>query len=195
MSITNGYATLNDYRQYQDIDSADQADDTVIELMIESASRYIDGQTGRKFYARTETRYFDVPSGRELRFDDDLISITTLTNGEGTEIGSDEYNFIPRNTTPYYGLKLKEASTYYWLPDSDSNYEGVISIAGSWGWASAVPADIKSATLEIAQTAYRRRSGQNTEGVARVTAAGVVLSPRDIPAYAMAVIAKYRQML
>jgi hypothetical protein len=193
MAITNGYATLAEYKAYASIDSTDATDDGVIEDLIESASRYIDAQTGRTFYARTETRYFSVPGSRELRFDDDLLTITTLTNGNGTTIASTEYYFLPRNVSPKYALKLKEGSSTAWYPDSDSNYEYVISIAGTWGYTATRPDDISAACMEITKASYGRRKGQNMQGVARVTAAGVVITPQDIPASAMAIIKRYRK--
>jgi len=195
MAISNGYATLAEYKLYHSIDSADTNDDAVIEDLIEAASRFIDAQTGRTFYARTETRYFSVPNGRTLRFDDDLLTITTLTNGDGNTIASTEYYFLPRNVAPKYALRLKEASTTQWYPDSDSNYEYVISLAGTWGYAATRPDDINVACLEIARSAYGRRSGENMDGIAQVTAAGVVITPRDITGFAQTILRRYRKFL
>ena len=193
MAITNGYSSLAEYKKYHDIGSTDTDDDAVIEDLIEAASRYIDAQSGRTFYARTETRYFSVPGSRELRFDDDLLTITTLTNGDATTIASTEYYFLPRNVTPKYALNLKESSSVAWYPDSDNNYEYVISVAGTWGFVATAPDDISVACLEIAKAAYGRRTG-TSEGVARVTAAGVVITPRDVSSFSMAIIARYRRM-
>lgn len=46
----------------------------------------------------------------------------------------------------------------------------------------------RMSTLEIANSAYKRRFGQSTGDSATITAAGVVLTPRDIPATAQAFI-------
>jgi len=194
MAISNGYSTLSEYKAYHDIDSTDSGDDAVIEDLIEAASRYIDAQSGRTFYARTETRYFSVPSGRELRFDDDLLTITTLTNGDGTIIASTEYYFTPRNVTPKYGLKLKESSSVAWYPDSSSNYEYVISILGTWGYSATRPDDVNVACLEIAKAAYGRRTGENMSSTATLTSGGVVITPRDITDFAAKIIRRYRKM-
>ena len=116
MSAINSYATLAEFKNYKDISSTDADDDGVIEDLLEEASRYIDGETNRTFYPRVETRYFSVPEtlGRQLDLDDDLLAITTLTNGDDGTIASTEYNLLPKNKTPYYAIKLKEASTEYW---------------------------------------------------------------------------------
>lgn len=195
MAITNGYVTLANFKEYAVPEAGtDTDDDALIEIIIEGVSRYIDGQTGRWFYGSTETHYFDVPSSRRLMFDDDLISVDTLKNGNATEIAAAEYNLLPKNKTPYYGLKLKEGSTVAWYPDSDNNYEYVISLEGSWGYSATAPKDIEHACLEIAKSAYHRRKGENMDSVARVTAGGVLISPRDVSSYAMAVMSKYRRM-
>lgn len=193
MAISNGYATLSEYKAYHTVDSTDATDDGVIEDIIEAASRHIDAQSGRTFYARTETRFFSIPNGRELRFDDDLLTITTLTNGDDTTIAATEYNLLPRNVSPKYGLKLKESASISWYPDSDSNYEYVISIAGTWGYAATRPDDINLACLEIARVLYGRRSGESVSNIARVTAAGVVLVPQGTPAWVVDVIGRYRR--
>lgn len=53
--------------------------------------------------------------------------------------------------------------------------------------------ELKNAVLEIAAQAYSRRFGQSSNATATVTAAGVVLSPRDIPAMATDFIRTYRR--
>ena len=194
MAISNGYCTLAEFTAYKGASSTDAGDDGVIEDLIEGASRHIDRQTGRTFYARTETRTYDVPEGRELRLDDDLISVTTLTNGDGDEISADDYILLPANTDVKRKIRLKQGSAERWELDSDSNSEQVISVLGSWGRFAEAPDDIKLACLEIAREAYNRRTGKGTEGVARVTAAGVVISPTDVPKSAMAIIKMYRRM-
>ena len=41
--------------------------------------------------------------------------------------------------------------------------------------------DIRTAAIQIATNFYQRRYGENVSGVATITAAGVVISPRDVP--------------
>ena len=195
MAITNGYATLEKAKLWANISSTDTDDDSVIEDIIEAASRYIDRKTGRTFYGRTETRYYDVPpnAGRTLYLDDDLLSIDTLTNGDGNTIASTEYNLVPKNSAPYYAIKLKASSSTYWDFDSDGNSEWVISVNGTWGYSSSTPDDIQEACLLIMNSMYRRRSGENASSVATITAAGVVITPQDVPSQAIDIINVYRR--
>ena len=268
MTNINLYATLSDFKAYStargQTASTDTTDDAVIVDLLERASRYMDDKTHRQFYPTVETRLFDLPSDSELLLDEDLLSVTTLTNGGATVITTADYILRPNNTTPYYMIKLKGDSSVDWEADADDDTEQVISVAGWWGyrekysqraWESVgtlgaaitdtttlaftmtaghtvvvgqilkidneiynvatvstntitpikrgdngstaathlngatvykwVPQEeVKGAVLEIANSAYQRRFGKTTGESATITAAGVVLTPRDIPAMA-----------
>lgn len=195
MAISNGYTTLAAYKIYASVSSTDSDDEALIEDMIETASRFIDTQSGRTFYARSETRYYSVPTGRTLKVDDDLLTITAsgLTNGDGNTIASTEYHLLPKNISPKYAIKLKDTSTYMWQGSSSGGYEYVISVAGTWGWVATAPDDIVTACKQIVKHYLTKRSGQSTEGVATITGAGVVITPAGVPASAMQIINKYRK--
>lgn len=195
MAITNGYATLAEVKAYINTSSTNATDDAVIEDMVEMASRLIDAETHRTFYARTETRYFDYTSERGLMLDDDLLTITTLTNGDGTVITSADYKLFPLNLTQKDEVRLIQSSSIYWDTDAYSNTEGVISIAGTWGYSATAPDNIKHACISIVVSAYHRRYGEGVEGAATITAAGVVITPKDIPADAWGIIKSYRKRL
>ena len=195
MAITSGYATLAEYKAWRTIASSDATDDTVIEQCIEAASRYIDNETGRTFYARTDTRYYDVPSGRTLKLDDDLLTITTLTNGTDVEIADTEYNLWPKNHPPYSEIKLKASSAVIWQTDSSGDIEAVIDVLGTWGYVATAPHDIRQVCLMIAQNMDARRSGENVSSTVKVTSFGVVVTPTDIPGIAAQVFRKYKRML
>ena len=49
--ITHGYVTLDQFHSYKRIKTEEVIDDTVAALLIESASRYIDHNTSRRFYS------------------------------------------------------------------------------------------------------------------------------------------------
>ena len=194
MAIENGYDTQELYKIYADVKTTDSDNLNLIDETIETASRFIDAQTGRTFYARTETRNFDVPSGRELRLDDNLLTITTLTNGDDNEIADTEYILLPANVDPKFAIVLKSTSSIIWQPDSNSGTEQVISVAGTWGWVAATPDDIRNACRLITKAYLAKRSGQGVGGVATVTAMGVVITPAGAPAAAMQIINTYRKM-
>jgi len=182
VTLVNCYAAVSDLKDVKEIKTTNPPQDSVLADYITAASRWIDNYTGRTFYARTETHYFDVPkTPRNLRLDDDLLTLTTLTNGDGTVIASSNYKLWPYNTSPKHEIQILRSANIYWLLSGGIDWEAAISVAGTWGYSSTTPAPIKSACIDIAVNAYGRRHGENTSGIARVTSAGVVLTPRDIP--------------
>lgn len=199
ITLTNGYATIKELKHYLAPGAAaDKHDDEVMAHLIEAASRYIDDETGRTFYSRTETHYFDVPTygdGRRLYLDDDLISVTSLTNGDSVVLTTTDYMLEPYNRAPYMSVKLKESSSYSWQVDSSGNAERSITIVGSWGWVATTPKDIKEACLQLARNWYKRRYGENVETVSTITSAGVVIEPRDVPYQVKRILDHYRRII
>ena len=191
MAITNGYTTLVKVKALMSITSTNATDDGVIEELVTQASRVIDNLTRRQFFASSDTREYDLPVGRTLQMDGDLLTVTTVTNGDGNTIANTEYVLVPQNYPPYYAIKIKQTSAYQWLPSSSGVTEGVISIAGTWGYAATTPADIEKACQDIVIHAYHRREGNNTGGTATITAAGVVITPDSVPGSAMAILRRY----
>jgi hypothetical protein len=189
------YASITDFKAYARITSTDTTDDGVIGDILESASKLIDTETRRTFYARVETRLYDVPDTDTLYIeDDDLLTVTTLTNGDSTVLTTTDYILLPANSYPKYAIKLKDSSTYSWAEDSSGNSEQAISILGTWGYSSSAPADIKEACLEIATAFYHRRFGENMATESTMTTGGVIVTPRDIPASARSIIANYARL-
>lgn len=173
MSTLNAYATLADYKDYIRSRNgnvpADTTDDAIIESLLVSASRYIDSQTGRHFYPFIETRYYSVPGVDEvdprlLNLDADLLEVITLTNGDGTAIPSTEYKLQPKNSSPHYGIRLNDISTYYWATDASGDSHDVISVAGIWGchprysiaWATITTA---AEAMDASETGYDVTAG------------------------------------
>lgn len=197
MAIENGYATLAEWLEYAVEDAGtDTDDDALIEDMIEAASRFIDEKTQRTFYARTETRNFDVPPNkRVLILDDELLSLTSLTNGDSSTIATGDVRLYPLNNAPYSLVKIKSGSNEWWKADTDGDKEEAIKVEGSWGFSTTAPADVKQACMEIVKNLYGRRFGAEGEDSAvTLTVGGVVIEPTDISAFAASVIAKRRRI-
>ncbi len=270
----NAYATLTDYKNYvtarNQTPSTGDTDDHVIEMLLDAASRYVDNETQRIFYPTVQTRYFDVPDGRELYVDEDLLEVLSITNG-GASLASSEYNLVPRNYSPAYGIKITDVSSYAWTSNAAGSMEQAVAVNGVWGyhdkysqaWGDSITItedldtsenaiDVsshtifnaghiiridnelmlitgvassitvvrgwngstaathtngtsieiwhamhgaKQACLEIAQSTYHRRFGKSLSNNETVTAAGVVLTPRDIPRSAAAFISTFRDRL
>jgi hypothetical protein len=147
MTTLNAFATLAEFKAYFNSRGgtslqSDVGDDGVLEQLLLMASEHLEDQTSRRYVPYVDTRYFDVPAPdsldpRELRLDDDLLEVISLTNGDGTTVPSTEYVLRQgdtRNHTPYNNIRLKSTSTYYWAPDSAGDHMGVIGVSGLWGY-------------------------------------------------------------
>ena len=136
MSYYNELTTVNAVRSSY-LSIVGTGDDTLMRDIIRSVSADIERAAHRSFSPRIATHYFDYQRdvyGAFLTFDDDLLEIATLTNGDSTTISSNAYVFEPRNTFPRYALKLLNSSGVYWTYALDT--ENAISVAGTWGYHS-----------------------------------------------------------
>lgn len=201
MTITNGYTTLALFKA-RAIPNAgsSSADDAVIEDIIEAASRWIDLQTGVKFWTSTndETRYFtaDDPYFLDTGY---LVSVTSIAidvDGSRAYSGvfsASDYDLYPFNASaenkPYTGVQISPLGIYTFPRLSKG-----VKIVGKFGWAS-VPEFIRDATEDLATNIYHRRFGENTSGQATITAAGVIITPQDVSDSVKSVIAALRSRI
>ncbi len=206
MAIANGYCTLAEFRAEYKKTTTTGVDDNIIEALIESASRYIDNYCGRFFYTSTGLTVYYTPSFNDVIYIDDFYGLTTLkTDEDGDGTYENTWN-TGQNTGDFYLMPFNASilgdtgKPYTYIevnPEGDYTFPKApkgVQIVGDFGWA-AVPADIKVACLEIVNASYGRRSGQNMAGIAEVTAAGVVLTPADIPQSARGILRHYRRIV
>ena len=193
--INNGYATLQNFKDYHNLTSTNLVDDGIVCLMIESASRRIDTETGRKFYSFTATKYFDMPrmSTNLLVFDDDCISVTSLTNGNGTAFATTDYVLYPYSGPPYDSIGLVDNPSMTWLPTIYGNRQQAIVLVGTFGY-SAVPTDIQDACLMIVVQEYHRRYGEGSQNNSVVLPSGMVISMDKMPSLIAQIIAGHRKI-
>lgn len=177
------YITLSEVKTYLSIGGS--GDDSLLTTLIGRASRLIEDHCGRWFYADTQTRYYDAVGphivSNLLLLDEDLLTITTLTNGDGTVISTDDVILRPRNDPPYFGIALRASSNVRWTYVGD--LEGAISVAGTWGYAATAPAAVAQATLRLTAHLYRQRdTGADwPRGGVGVTERGVAVAQPDLP--------------
>ena len=200
MTITNGYTTLADVKTFLRATSTDSADDAVIERMVENVSRFIDGETHRRFWVNSndETRTYTAKEDDYVRTDD-IVSITSVKTDEDYDRvyeitwAATDYDTLPDNSTalgvPITRLQRVPFGNYYFPTHAKG-----IQIVGKFGYSSTVPADIKMTTEEIVVSVYKKRFGENTTGTATVTGAGVVITPKDVPDTAWRTINHYRRI-
>lgn len=184
------YFTLTDVRAYLNTDST--ADDALLSTLIGRASALVETHCGRTFVARAETRVYDAVADvhrGDLLLDDDLLTVTTLTNGDGAEIAASAYVLLPANHTPKYAIRLKASSSVSWTYNTDP--EQAISVNGSWGYhnGTAAPEDVRHATARLAAWLYKQRDApfENT-GLPEL---GEVIIPTALPADIQRTLAPY----
>jgi hypothetical protein len=137
-------------------------DDTAMEAAINAASRFIDKCTDRKFYVSTETRIYD-PSDSNVVYVDDLLTVTTFKtdeDGDGTfetTWATTDYNLKPNNAAldgqPYTWVEVSENGNHTF----PSSVKKSIQIAGSFGFSSTVPSEVKMACLIQASRLWKRK--------------------------------------
>jgi hypothetical protein len=173
------YATLADFKSYisemtggiQSTYSA--AENTVLQQFLDQADAEIESYTNRSFGqgANNHTHYYTVNdiSDDTLYLDADLVSVTTLTNGDGTVISSSDYWLLPMNASvtgqngydgSFWGIKLK--STHQWQTPTD----GRISLNGRWGFMQGVPVDVVRCAMRIAYWYWTKRNQTGASDVA-----------------------------
>ena len=138
MAIINSYATLAEFKAHitppRQTLQIDTTDDKEIESILEAASRRVDDMIGRVFYPYVQTYAYDAPVENLIWFGADLLSLTTLTNGNGTVLTSTDYVLMPANLYPKHSIKLRDTSAYYWEMNSAGSIEQVITALGFWGY-------------------------------------------------------------
>jgi hypothetical protein len=161
VSITNGYCTLAQIKSAARIPSADTIDDAMLEMAVESASRMIDAECDRNFYATTTTRDF-TPSDAYTVDTDDLTVITSVKiddAGEGTfpiTLATSDYQTEPLNQrvsgNPYPIYRLRMIGDYL-LPIWGK--QATVRIAGTYGF-TPTPIQVTQACVIQASRIFKR---------------------------------------
>jgi hypothetical protein len=164
-------------------------DDTLGALLVSRANDMIDMHCRRSFLAVTETRTYDVPPGVTLWLDKDLLSVTTLTNGDSVVIAAASYVLLPANVLPKQAIRLRDLATIVWSSSSSLGSEQVISVAGSWGYSTTPPDDIVHAAIRLTAWLYKQRDAPF--GMTARPDIGVIDVPSDLPVDVKRILAPY----
>jgi hypothetical protein len=167
MTLVNCYTDLATMKSADvlKISATDTTSDTILESIIEAASRTIDSDCARFFYksATDETRYYTAEFPDKLFLSDDVVSITTLATDVSddrtwTEIwsASADYDLVPYNAAasgkPYTAIEVLNTSAY-----SFPCYRKGVKIVGIFGYP-AIPAKITQAAILLSARMFKRLS-------------------------------------
>lgn len=194
MAIVNGYATLVGIKAYLSI--SDTTDDTLLENLVESASRSIDKIANRRFYADTSAtvRLYRAYSDVFVYTDD--ISSTTGLIVKVDEAGNGTYSkTLTLNTDyimdPLTAEALGRPFTQLTMVSNNESWpifpgltqNGLrpgVQVTAKFGWPS-VPSDVNVACLILTADLYKRKDAPG--GVLGLGDLGVIrMSPvgRDV---------------
>ena len=189
------YCGVDELKEYLGIESA--TDEPMLLTFLATAQRTIDSYCARTFEATADTvRTFDSQcdvDGYTLTVDSDLCAITSIVNGDGTTISNSHYVTEPRNTTPYYAIRLKASSGKAWTATVAGDSENAISITGKWAYSTSAPSDIAHVCKRLAAYIYRQKD--NAGDLDRAVIAGnSTILPAQIPSDIRLMLAPYRRL-
>jgi hypothetical protein len=182
----NEYATLDSFRQYLSLASADTSDDTQLKDFLRDASRAIDRHTFRRFYpTRTSALRYDIPDGEVLRVNDDLLEIKGLSNLNGASAISSDVFWLKTgddwNMSPYDRIVLNDSSgslfNYSGTPQRAIHADAIVGYhedyAQAWRNSTASLTGDLTATITIASVSGS--AGDDTWGSpSRIQAMNIV---------------------
>jgi len=126
-------ATLNDIRGHLQLADDDTASDADLLKALQQASHLIESLTNRRYCPHVESRIASIDTNHptELILPDDLLSLTSLTNGDGTAISTDDIELVPQsNDVPASTLMLINGESFTYSESAVN----AITINGTWGW-------------------------------------------------------------
>jgi hypothetical protein len=163
MAIVNGYCSLQDAKSALRL--TDNVDDGLLEKAIESASRRIDGYTGRFFYKTSQTAITMYPYNEYLLFfpadvATNSITIKVDTTADGTYATTltqgVDYLLEPTDTVlqsrPYLNARMVGGATF---PLFVTPSFPTVQVTAQWGW-NAVPNDVNQACVLLAMRQFAR---------------------------------------
>lgn len=127
------YISLAAFRADKNIQK--DVDDSKIKRYIRQASALWDLWTGRQFVPVSATKKVgrQAVMGLQLLLVDDLLELSSLTNGDDTTIEADSYKLRPDNSYPKNMVELTERSGLAW---TFPYREDRVLMTGLWGYCA-----------------------------------------------------------
>lgn len=205
------YVTLDSVKAYLAVDTT--SDDELITEAIESAQAFIESPAGagRVFEASADTtRRFDGPLPGAYQYLTswerethplwflsfgryDLAAITSVTNGDGTNVALGAFVTLPHEERPWYGLRLKLDSGVVWTWQNSP--ESAIAVTGRWAYSITPPPDIKQACRRLASWYYKQRDTLGDPQQIIRSSDGTTVIPQSVPRDVLDTLIRYRRLV
>ena len=188
MAIVNGYGTrtqLEKLLKGAEFSGTGHDDDT--DRAIETASRWIDRETGRRFYedSTVQTRYYTPTDWRHLEVDDISTDTGLLVTTDSQLDNTFETSWTVDDYSGSFGFRLQpenEGAPWNRLEALSGSWpllRRAVKIVAKFGYA-AVPTEVEHACLMLAVRLYKRKD--SPFGVLEFPAAAAVTQlPRMDP--------------
>jgi hypothetical protein len=184
------YTTANDIALALNI--AGTQDDAWLTTLADSASAWVDAHcavpSGGFAVATDSTRHYDVCAldDGELRLDAPLVSLTSITNADGTAINKATVRLYPLNSGHYWSIRmLSTGPGWQWVQD------GLFAVTGKWGWSTTPPTPVKEATTMLAAWMYKRYQA-GLQDAANNAEIGQMMYSERMPKQVVALLAPFR---
>ena len=173
-------------KEYLRLTAGLDADDQLLEQFIDSSETQLEAWTSRLFSAQKQTRVYDYPehTPTSLFLDGDLQKVLWLINGDGVQIPTSDFRYIPANRgigndrQPAYEIVLVNDAffTYSTTPIQ------CIKLRGWWGWSMAPNDYTQQAVKRLTAFFYKQKDSQVFDTTAFLDG-GVLVIPQGIPKY------------
>jgi hypothetical protein len=124
--------TLAQFKRYCGLNSTFTDDDALLTRLIIDGEQWAEMKMQRSAKPIIEARTFDYCDPRMLYFDDDLLEVVSITNGDATAVTLTDLYYEPRRRYPKYGIGFEIGASDVWTYSTTP--ENAISITAAWGY-------------------------------------------------------------
>lgn len=180
------YCTVDDVKLYLSITS--NTDDALLTRITNAATAIIETITKRVFEEpeTDETRVYFTKNrlsenngvANEFVVGDDFLSITSITNYNGSNVNLANILQLPFNIFPKWIIKFtKSSGLHFGYCEEDDK----ISITGKFAYSSTPPEDIKQAAIRLTAWLYKQKDGGADLDRPILSGEGTVVLPAHLP--------------